>query len=131
MQQGKNNVLSIIISSFITAILTFVCFVLLGIFYTANEHSIGTNIFVWIITVVVAYFIYYGLHWLIKIIFKKIPSPKLYNMWAIVSGLTIITLFCLFRSESTDDYLYVEIMGLISGVVGTLEIIHSIKQKNN
>lgn len=131
MQQGKNNILSIIISSFITAILTFICFVLLGSFYTASEHSIGTNIFVWIITVVVAYFIYYGFHWLMKIIFRKISPPKLYNMWAIISGLAFITLLCLFRSEGTDDYLYVEIMGLISGIVGMLEIIHDIKQKNN
>ena len=131
MQQEKNNVLSIIVSSVSTAILTFICFVLLGTFYTATEHSIGTNIFVWIITVVVAYFIYYGFHWLVKIIFKKISSPKLYNMWAIISVLIFITLVCLFRSENVDDYLYVEIMGLISGVAGTLEIIHSFKRKNN
>lgn len=131
MQQEKNSVLAIVVSSIITIILTFICYVVLGTFYTANNHSIGMNIFVWIITSIVAYFIYYGLHWLIKVIFKKISSPKLYNIWAIISGLAFITLICLFRAENTDDYLYVEIMGLISGVVGTLEIIHSIRLKKN
>ena len=129
IQQEKTNIVTIIVSCISTALITFICFIALGSFYSAINHRVGLNIFVWIITISISYFIYYGLHWLAKLINKKICAPKLLNVWAVLSGLVIVTIVCLFRSENIDDYLYVEIMGLISGIIAFFQIIYSLKKK--
>ena len=119
----------IIISCVATSILSFVCFVILGTFYKAINHSVGLNVIVWILTVILGYMIYYGFHWLIKLFFKSAFTPKLYNIRAILSGLVTLTLVCLFTSQNSDEYLFLEVMGTISSVAAIFELVYSIRFK--
>jgi hypothetical protein len=129
MQQEKNKFFKFILPIIYTCILTFVCFLILGTFYRAVEQSVGLNILAWASTVIAAYYLYFLTALLLSRIFKKFDKPKIYNGWAILSGLFLITVICLFNSSEIDDYLFVEIMGLISGIFGTFQIIFELVLK--
>lgn len=118
MQLEKNKVLYYVILFIVMAIFTPVGFVILGSFYKAIEHRTITNIIVWIIVMCICYYIYYGLHWLFKIIFKrkKINKPKIFDVWAIVFGSTIVTIICWLIDE--DGYLFVDIVWGVATLIG-------------
>ena len=128
MQQEKNNKFEIINAILFTILCTILFFLVLGTFYVATEHSIGVNILVWLTTVFTAYYFYYLISLLLNKIRKTNIKPKKYNGWAIFAGLLSITIICLLNSFNIDDYLFVEIMGLISGLYGTFEIIFTINK---
>ncbi len=133
-QERNNNIKTIIVSSVVVSFFSFIFFVLLGTFYKATDHTVGLNVVVWSLTIFTAYYFYYGIHWIFTLLFKKVSKPQLINSWAIVCGFITIAVVCLFNSSSVDDYLYVEIMSGISGVVSIGQILYSvlsIKKKNN
>ena len=118
MQLEKNKILYYVILFVAMSIFTSIGFVILGSFYKAIEHKTITNIIVWIIVMCICYYIYYGLHWLFKIIFKrkKINKPKIFDVWAIVFGSTIVTIICWLIDE--DGYLFVDIVWGVATLIG-------------
>lgn len=118
MQLEKNKILYYVILFVAMSIFTSIGFVILGSFYKAIEHKTITNIIVWIIVMCICYYIYYGLHWLFKIIFKrkKINKPKIFDVWAIVFGSTVITIICWLIDE--DGYLFVDIVWGVATLIG-------------
>ena len=127
MQQEKNNKnkLSFILSLISTALITPILFVILGSFYVALEHPIGLNIFLWVLLDILAYSIFYIVYLIIRKS-RKQNAPKFYNGWALLSGLLSITIICFITSYNIDDYLFVEVMGAISGLYALFQIIYEI-----
>lgn len=127
MQQEKNkiNKVPFILSILTTIILTPILFVILGSFYVALEHPIGLNVLIWVIIDILAYTIFYVVFLIIKKA-KKETAPKFYNGWALLSGLLTITIICFITSYNVDDYLFVEVMGLLSGLYALFQIIYEI-----
>ncbi len=124
MRQEKSKLICKEIISIVSTILfSIVFFVVLGTFYKAIEHPLAINIIVWIITILAAYYFYYGIYWLVKLCARKISSPNLFDGWSIFAGILSVLVVCLFNAVEPDDYLYVEIMGWISGAVGTLQLL--------
>lgn len=124
MQQEKNK-FSFVFSIIFTAIFTPILYILLGAFYNAIDYPIGLNILIWVTIVILAYSISYIILCLISKCRKK-PFPRFYNGWALFSGLLSVTVLCLISSYNIDDYLYVEVMGLLSGIYALFQIIYDI-----
>ena len=103
------------------ALVTCVFFVLLGLFYKAIEHSIGLNILVWLITIILAHSFVYILRWLFNLIRKKKIRHSYIDFKSLASGAASVAIICLFGAKSLDDYLYLSIMAGISGIVATIE----------
>lgn len=118
MQLEKNKILYYVILFVAMSIFTPIGFVILGSFYKAIEHRTITNVIVWITVMCICYYIYYGLYWLFKIIFKnkKINKPKIFDVWAIVFGSTVITIICWLIDE--DGYLFVDIVWGVATLIG-------------
>lgn len=125
MQPERNSFWKRLIAIASTSILTIVYFVVLGTFYKAVEHKLLTNVLVWLITIFVAYYSYYLVYWIFKIFIKKLSKPFVFDGWSVFAGLFVVTIFCLIDSLSLNDYLYIEVMAGISGIVATLQIIYS------
>ena len=104
-------------------------FVLLGFFYKAIEHSIGLNILVWLITIILAHSFVYILRWLFNLIRKKKIRCSYIDFKSLAIGAASLAIVCLFGAKSLDDYLYLVIMTGISGIVATIEIILRLKEK--
>lgn len=118
MQLEKNKVIYYVILFVAMLIFTPIGFLTLGTFYKALEHRTITNIIVWIIVMCICYYIYYGMYWLFKIIFKrkKINKPKIFDIWAIVFGTTIVSVICWMIDE--DGYLFIDMIGGIATFIG-------------
>ena len=130
MQLEKNKILYYVILFVIMSIFTPIGFLTLGSFYKAVEHRTITNIIVWIIVMCICYYIYYGMYWLFKIIFKrkKINKPKIFDVWAIVFGSTIVTIICWFIDE--DGYLFVDIVWCAATFIGLGQFFVPLFKKN-
>lgn len=133
MRLARNSFLKRFIAIVSTSILTIVYFVVLGTFYKAIEHKVLINILVWLATIFGAYYTYYSIYWIFKIFIKILTKPLCFDGWSILAGLIVITIICLLDSNSLNEFLYVEIMSGISGIVATLQIIYSVflKQKKH
>ena len=104
-------------------IITLILFILAGIFYIANEHSILTNTIVWLTLNLLAY---------ISMIFipcfqKK--AVRYVDLWAFASGLFAIMLYCLSQAKSIEDYSYLSVLSYIAGILSVCELLLSNQRK--
>lgn len=110
-----------ILSSVITALLSLLAFIILGMFYKANNNTILVNVLVWVITILIAYcFFYFPYYGLCKL-FKKNYGPLL-NGYAVVSGILSILFYCLGNSYFIDDYSYTVVLGFFAGIITLVQI---------
>ena len=71
----KQLIIYYVVSSVITAIFTFLSFaLLLGSFYKAVENTILTNIFVWVLMILICYIVVYGIHFAVIKFNKKLKK---------------------------------------------------------
>lgn len=130
LQSKKQKIFYFVISSVLTAVVTFFAFVLLGSFYSSNEHSIGLSIIVWASFIFASYLIVYGLLTLIYFIFKRIKVPFL-NGYALFSGVLIILLVDLFDPNPNQEYLFIKtIAELIPGVIAMAALLFKLNHKS-
>lgn len=126
MQQERKNKFIInyyISSSIFTAIIAFVFFVILGLFYSANSNTIFSNILVWTITIFLAFITYYLFHFIVtKFIKKGSNYGPFINGYAIAAGLLIILIYCLANSYTIDDYSYTSTLGFMAGIITILQV---------
>ena len=104
---------------------------MLGAFYKAIDHSIGLNIVTWIATIVLAHSFVYLIRWLFNLIRKRNISHPYIDGISFSCGSGIIAIICIFSTKNIDDYLYTTIMGSISGIVATIQIILAIRKRDN
>ena len=126
MQLVRNSFWKRLIAITSTSVLTIVYFVILGTFYKTVEHKLLVNVLVWLITIFIAYYSYYSVYWIFKFFIKKLSKPIAFDGWSVFAGLFVVTIVCLIDSFSLNDYLYIEVMAGISGIVSTLQIIYSL-----
>lgn len=118
---GKELILYYILSSIITGILSLISYIILGTFYIATTHTILVNIIVWTTTVIISFLIYYFIYYLI--VRKKKKFGPILNGYAIAFGFLTILLACLAMSYSLNDYLYIEVMGYMTGISALPQIL--------
>lgn len=123
-----------VVSSIITAIFTFFSFaLLLGRFYKAVENTILTNIFVWVLMIIICYIVVYVIHFVVIKFNKKLKKNygPLINFWAIAAGYLIILFVCLGNSYQMDDYLFVQISGSMAAFFGAMQMFIDLSRKVN
>ena len=118
---GKQLIRYYLLSSIITGLLSLINYIILGTFYIAINHTILVNIIVWTTTVIISFSIYYFIYYLI--VRKKKKFGPILNGYAIASGCLSILLACLAMSYTLNDYLYVEVMGYLTGISALPQII--------
>ena len=104
-------------------IITLILFILAGIFYIANEHSILTNTIVWLILNLLAYIS------MIFIPFFQKKTVRYIDLWAFASGLFAIMLYCLSQAKSIEDYSYLSVLSYIAGILSLGELLLSNQRK--
>ena len=131
MQQAGSNVKIVakkILSCLPTNLIVIVCFILLGTFYDANEHSILWNIIIWCLTIFIGHLFCVLIKFAINKIFKKSLSVKLLDLWSFCSSLLIVSIICLIFSKNVDDYLFIEVMGIVSAILGIFSLAYECKK---
>lgn len=126
---GKKLILYYLITSILTATITFFGFVILGKYYKAEENTTLINILVWssiiVLSFLLIYFLYYAF---MRFIIKSKKTGTILNGYALASGSFLVFIICLSRPNG-DNYSYVNTFGILSSALGFLSIILSIKPK--
>lgn len=104
-------------------IITLVLFMLAGVFYIANEHSILTNTIVWLFLVSIAYVS------VIFIPFFQKRTVRYIDLWAFAAGLFTIMIYCLSQAKSIDEYSYLSVLSYIAGIISVYELLLSNQRK--
>ncbi|MDD4154737.1 MAG: hypothetical protein PHT30_04960 [Bacilli bacterium] len=130
---GKSLIGYYVISSAICFVLTFPAFVILGTFYVAIENTILVNILVWLLTIIISFAAFFIPYYLITRFVKKLRKRQgpFINGWAIAAGYLTILIVCLANSYQLNDYLFVEISGSMSGIVGLIQLIVDLSKVNS
>lgn len=132
MQREKSKELICKVIFYISVVaVTCVFFILLGAFYKAIDHSIGLNIVVWVATIVLAHSFVYLIRWLFNLIRKRKINHAYIDGISFACGSGIVAIICVFSTKNIDDYLYTTIMGSISGIVATIQIILAIRKRDS
>jgi hypothetical protein len=105
-----------VILCFLVAIITITLFALTGQFYFANEHSLLTNTFVWLVLCFIAYMS------VIFIPFFQKKQVRYIDLFAFASGLLAIMLYCLSQAKSIDEYTYLSVLSYIAGILSIFEM---------
>ena len=106
-------------------------FILLGAFYKAIDHSIGLNIVVWVSTIVLSHSFVYLIRWLFNLFRKRKIIHAYIDGISFACGSGIVAIICAFSTKNIDDYLYTTVMGSISAIASTIQIILAIRKRDN
>ena len=98
-------------------IITLILFILAGIFYIANDHSILTNTIVWLIINLLAYIS------MIFIPYFRKKTVRYVDLLAFASGFFAIMLYCLSQAKSIEDYSYLSVLSYIAGILSVCELL--------
>lgn len=130
MRQALSKYWLIIIGCIATSFITLLLFVILGSFYKASGQTIFINILVWTSLFVVAYYLYYGFHFLIYLASKKtIRKPLGFNGWALLCGSLTILIINLMFIYDLNQSTYISVYIGISGIIATSQAIITIFKK--
>jgi hypothetical protein len=117
-----------LISSVATGLFTVFSFIVLGIFYKANNNTILVNLLVWLSTILITYLVLFICYFLIAKLIRPChqKTGPLVNGYAIGAGYLTILIVCLANSYNINDYSFVEVTISMSGVFAIIQVIFDI-----